>query len=70
MSKFWELFEKSTVTTFCITMGVIGSCCYLWVSQNPVPEALQGALWATLGYFMGAKGQIELVKYYKARAAK
>ena len=51
-------------------MGVIGSCCYLWVSQSPVPEALQGALWATLGYFMGAKGQIELVKYYKAKATK
>lgn len=68
MDTFWRLFEKSTVTTFAITLGVLGTCCYLWASQNPVPELLQGAMWVVLGYFMGAKGQIEL-RNYKAKKA-
>lgn len=66
--RFWDLFERSTITTFCITIGVVGSCCFLWVTQKPVPEILAGALWAALGYFMGVKGQVELHKY-KAKQA-
>lgn len=68
MDTFWRLFEKSTVTTFAITLGVVGVTCYLWATSQVVPEALQGALWAVLGYFFGVKGQVEL-QNYKARKA-
>jgi len=63
MDTFWRLFEKSTITTFLITILVVVVCCILWVLQYEVPLLLQTALMLILGYFFGAKGQIELNKY-------
>jgi len=69
MAKFWDLFEKSTITTFVITIGILGTCCYLWGTSQAVPEILGAAMWSVLGYFMGMKGQLEIVKQYKAKSA-
>ena len=55
MDKFWELLEKSTIISGVVTVGLVGTCIYLWVVQQPVPDLLATALTLVLGYFFGAK---------------
>jgi len=69
MDTFWRLFEKSTITSFVITIGVVGSCVYCWVAKDDVPQALLTATMLILGYFFGVKGQVEL-NNHKADQAK
>ena len=64
MGKFWELLEKSTIISGTITVGLVGSCIYLWVTGQEVPDLLATALTIVLAYFFADK-----VTSSKARAA-
>lgn len=57
MDKFWELLDKSVIVSGVVTVALVGTCCYLFAIQAPVPELLQYALTTILGFFFGAKAQ-------------
>jgi len=55
MDKFWELLEKSTIVSGVVTVMLVGSCVYLWVTKQPVPDLLATALTIVLAYFFADK---------------
>ena len=57
MDRFWDLLDKSTIVSGLITVGLVGTCCYLFATGQPVPELLAYALTTIIGFFFGAKGQ-------------
>ena len=55
METFWRLLEKSTIISGVVTLGLVGTCIYLWATAQVVPDLLATALTLVLGYFFGAK---------------
>jgi hypothetical protein len=55
MSRFWDLVKDSTIVQGLITLAVVLTTCYLWVSGQPVPQELWTANGIILGFFFGAK---------------
>lgn len=54
---FAELLEKSVIFQGILVMGLTGAACYLWVSRQPVPDALVNLLLVIVGFFFGSKVQ-------------
>lgn len=55
MSKFWQLLEKSTITSGALAVMLVGSMCYLAVTSQPIPDLLTVSTSTVLGFFFGAK---------------
>ena len=55
MDKFWELLDKSTITSGVIAMGLVGTACYCVITQTPLPEYMGLALGTVIGYFFATK---------------
>jgi len=60
MRKFWDLVKESVIVQGIITLGLVGTTCYLWVTGQPVPDDLWTALSIVLGFFFGSKFQQKL----------
>lgn len=69
MNKFWELLEKSTLVSGAVTLLLVGTACYLFAIQAPVPDLLGYALTTILGFFFGAKVQKASDAYVAAKNA-
>ena len=54
---FWYLFEKSVILQGAITFGFVGASLYLWMTAQPLPDALAQGLWVVLGFWFGTKTQ-------------
>jgi len=54
---FWYLFEKSVILQGIITVGFVGASLYLWLTGQPIPDALSQGLWVVLGFWFGTKTQ-------------
>lgn len=57
MRKFWDLLKDSVIVQGTITVALVGTCCYLWITQQPVPQELWTALTIVLGFFFGSKAR-------------
>lgn len=57
MDKFWKLLSESVLFSGTIALMLVAACCYMWMSEVEVPDALMAALTMVLGYFFGAKAQ-------------
>ena len=57
MRKFWDLLRDSIIVQGIITLALVLTCCYLWWTQQPVPDNLWTALTIVLGFFFGAKAR-------------
>ena len=57
MGKFWDLLDKSTLVSGIIALALVGTCCYLWATGQPVPDLLASVLSVVIGFFFGAKTQ-------------
>jgi hypothetical protein len=55
MSRFWDMVRDSTIVQGVITLGVVGTTCYLWATGNPVPQDLWTADGIILGFFFRSK---------------
>lgn len=55
MDRFWDLLQESVVVSGLVALVLVGTCCYLWVKGQPVPELLEAALMMVLGFFFGVK---------------
>lgn len=57
MDKFWQLLKESVITQGVITVALVLSACYLYVTGQEVPATLLQLCTAAVGYFLGAKQQ-------------
>jgi uncharacterized membrane protein AbrB (regulator of aidB expression) len=58
MNKKWDYADKWHVAVSgTIAAMIMVALCYLFITQAPVPELLQGMAWMILGYFFGAQTQ-------------
>ena len=55
MDKFWELLDKSVVTSGVIGVLLVGTACYCVVRQVPLPDYFAIALGTVIGYFFSQK---------------
>lgn len=62
MRKFWDLVKESVIIQGVITLGFVGTTCYLWATGQPVPQELWTANTIVLGFFFGAKVQQTVTK--------
>lgn len=66
MDKFWELFERSVIVQGLITLGLVGTVCYMTVAGLEIPNELYTSLALVLGYYFGSKAQ-QVITASKAR---
>ena len=59
MDRFWDAWEKSTIVSGILALGLLGVICYLAVIQAPIPAAVASTFGAVVGFFFGAKGRDE-----------
>lgn len=55
MSKFWELLDKSTITSGILACALIGTACYCVITETPLPEYMGIAMGTVIGYFFASK---------------
>ena len=57
MNKFWELFGQSVIVQALVTLAMVITICYMYVSNQEVPESLVLAFGTVLGFYFGSKSQ-------------
>lgn len=57
MDRFWDAWEKSTIVSGAVALGLTSAVIYLAVTGNPIPEALSFGFGAVIGFFFGSKGR-------------
>ena len=57
MNRFWDAWEKSTIVSGTVALGLTVAVIYLSVIQAPIPEALSFGFGAVIGFFFGSKGR-------------
>lgn len=57
MAKFWELLSESVIVQAAVTLMLVGTICYLYLTDKSVPDPLVNILMIVLGYWFGTKTQ-------------
>jgi len=57
MDEFWRLLEESVILQALITVVLIGTICYLYITGKDVPQPLVDMTLLILGYYFGSKTQ-------------
>lgn len=60
MNRFWDMLEASIIVQGVVTVGLIGSMIYLWVTGRAVPNELYVFGSLVLGFWFGTKSQFAL----------
>ena len=60
MKGFWKLFAESVIIQAIITLVMLATICYMFVTGQQVPETLLSAFMLVLGFYFGSK--VENVK--------
>ena len=55
MDKFYQLLAQSVIVQGMVTLALVGSCIYLAVVGEPIPELLTNATMLALGFYFGSK---------------
>lgn len=63
MSKFWEYFGQSLILQGLLTVMVMGTICYLYLTTGDCPTALMGVGGVIVGYFFKAKGRVQIIDH-------
>ncbi len=57
MDKFWEYLESSVLVQASVTLILVVTTCYLWVTGQPVPDLLVALISLVMGFWFGTKVQ-------------
>ncbi len=57
MDRFWDAWEKSTVVSGTLAMGLMVIVGYLAVSGQDIPDTISLAFVSVIAWFFGAKGR-------------
>ena len=60
MNGFWQALRESTILQALMTIGLLGTICYLYIAGRQVPQELSGAFLIILGFYFGSKTQATL----------
>jgi len=55
MNKFWDLVEKSTITSSALALMLAGTISYCVIAQVPVPDFIIAAFSVVIGFFFSSK---------------
>lgn len=55
MDKFWQLVKSSVIIQGSVTLLLVGTTCYLYITGQEVPQSLLSINGLVLGFFFGAK---------------
>ena len=65
--KFYELLHESTLVQAIMTLILICTLCYMYVSGQDVPDGLIGIVSVIVGYYFGNKVNIQTKSLMKAQ---
>lgn len=57
MEKLWDLLGTSVLVQAAITLALLMTICYMYISGLEVPDALLNAFMVILGFYFGSKVQ-------------
>lgn len=57
MEKLWDLLGTSVLVQAAITLVLLITICYMYISGMEVPDTLNAAFMAILGFYFGSKVQ-------------
>lgn len=62
MDKFWEYFGQSLILQGILTVMVVGTVCYLYITTLGCPDGLLAVAGIIVGYFFKAKGSTQIIE--------
>jgi len=62
MKQFWELFKTSVIVQATIALVLLTTICYMYASQQDVPENLVNFFAVVLGFYFGSKVQSGIMR--------
>ena len=62
MSNFWSLFKESVIVQAIITLILLVTICYMYVTGLEVPDTLGIAFGTVLGFYFGSKTQASIMR--------
>jgi len=65
MERFWDEFNRSTITSGLLAIIIWGVIGYLAITGQPIPDALIGAGSMIVGYFFKSKSDSQLTRMMK-----
>jgi hypothetical protein len=68
MEKFWELFQESVIIQGIVTLVLVVTLCWMFISGRPIPELLGAITTLVLGFWFGTKSQHAIVTTARAAA--
>jgi hypothetical protein len=57
MDKFWELLRESVIVQSLVTLLLVGTLCYMFVTGTLIPELLTQITLLVIGFWFGSKSQ-------------
>lgn len=57
MDRFWDAWEKSTIVSGILAIGLLGTVVYCVVSHTEIPDTISLAFVSLIAWFFGAKGR-------------
>jgi len=66
MDRFWDAWDKSTVVSGAISLGLSGAVVYLSVAGLFIPDVLSFGFGAVIGFFFGSKGRDDVKRAVEA----
>lgn len=67
MNRFWDLLERSVIVQGTVTLGIVGTILYLYVTGQEVPSNLQHLTGLLLGFWFGTKVTYAQLAHYGNR---
>ena len=55
MATFWRLLESSVILSGLVALSLVFTTCYLAIMGEDVPDVIQAALMAVVGFFFGSR---------------
>jgi len=66
MDRFWSAWEKSTIVSGLLAVGLMGVVGYLAVTGQEIPETISLAFVSLIAWFFGAKGRDDTKRLVEA----
>ena len=70
MDRFWDAWEKSTIVSGVLAVGLLALVGYCVVSQIEIPDAISLAFVSLIAWFFGAKGRDDTKRLVESIQAK
>ena len=70
MDRFWSAWEKSTIVSGILAVGLLGLVAYCVVAGQEIPKTISLAFVSLIAWFFGAKGRDETKRLVESIQAK